>query len=190
MGCDIRGTGQPRPRRRSAGARGFQGRRRRRASAAVPTLLIADPKECIGLTIPSHQEHRQVAFGRRSSRTPASQDARAVVADGAGGRSHHWRRHLCADGNGGGGRKPGGALAAEGAAAQCPDARRACHWNSGTARRRTGHRAFFFPGGGGLRAGGAVLRGAGLDDSHRRQRLHLHLRDAWANWWPGSSAGT
>ena len=47
----------------------------------------------------------------------------------------------------------------------------------GAAGRRSGDHAFVRAGGHRLPLRGAVLRGTGLDDSHRRQRLHVRLRD-------------
>ena len=157
------------------------------ADREIPTAhlpicpLPATPKEFLGEPTFPEEEYRQADCRRGFAGAPAAQDAGTLVADRAGDRRHHWDRHFHSHRHRGGGRSPGSAFAPESAAAGCGAARDEGARDRRTAGRRAGHCAVVSAGGHCLRAGGTVLRGTGLHDSHRGQRLHLFLRHARRN---------
>ena len=137
------------------------------------------------------QEHRRADRRLRGAGQAAAQDAGSVEPDGVRHRRRDRLRHLHPHRHGGGGRD---------AAAQIRSCTRRCSICCCTARNAVSHdrAAGRGPGdlavvsadGDRLRFRGAVLRGTGLHDPDRRQRLHLRLRDAGRDLSPGSSAGT
>ncbi len=108
----------------------------------------------------------------------AAQDAGALEPDGAGHRRGHRLRHLHPHRHGGGGRDSALPVdpARPGAGPAAARLRRRLHHRP--AGRGPGDRPLVPADRHGVRLRRALLRRAGLDDPHRRQRLHLRLRHA------------
>ena len=132
----------------------------------------------IGPTAFPYEEYRSAHLRRRPARTTAEEIPRLAQPHRPRRGRHHRQRHFRAYRHGRRRRNRSIPFHPESPSARCADAWQARAGRFGPPWSRTGDRGFLFRRGGDLRLGGLVLRGAGLDDSHRRQRVYLHLRDA------------
>ena len=133
------------------------------------------------------QIHRQADLRLRGPGTPAQQIAGPLVADRAGHRRHHRFRNFHPHRHRGRRRILPGSVPPARAGARRNHQFRAHRQHRGSAHarppaRRTVDCDFVLAGSDRLQLRRIVLRRAGLDDPHRRQRLHLLLRHARRNF--------